>query len=63
MAFASDDESLKDEVAKFIDALGFDPLYIGNIDNSAILESGQPAFGANLPIEELTQLVKRKDLA
>lgn len=58
MAFASDDESLIGEVAKFIDSLGFDPFYMGDLSKSRLLESGQKLFGANMSLDELTKNTK-----
>lgn len=57
IAFASDDEGQKEAVTRFIDSLGFDPLYVGGLRDTEILESGRAAFGANLSMAELADLV------
>lgn len=54
----NDDEDVK-AVSALVDALGFDPLPIGALHEGAKLEPGMPAFGANLPIEELKNLVEK----
>lgn len=40
-----------------INNLGFDPLHIGDLASGYKLEPGHAAFGANLPTEELRQLL------
>lgn len=59
IAFASDTSAHNEAVADFIDSLGFDPLSIGNLDSSQPLEAGQSAFGANLTLPELADLIKK----
>lgn len=50
-------ESVK-RVMEFVDTLGFDPLPVGTLKDSRILESGGAAFGANLAYDQLRQLVE-----
>lgn len=57
IAIAGDREIDIARVEGFIDALGFDPLIAGTLAAGALLEPGKPTFGANLPIDELRELV------
>ena len=57
IAVAGDDTNAVKTVMHFIDMLGFDPLYIGQLKESRILETGQPGFGANLTRTELESLL------
>lgn len=57
IAIAGDREIDIARVEEFIDALGFDPLIAGPLAAGALLEPGKPTFGANLPIDELRELV------
>lgn len=58
IAVAGDNRDDVDEVAAFVDNLGFDPLIIGKLTAGERLQPGWPAFGANLPAPELEQLIK-----
>jgi len=40
------------KVETIVDNVGFKPLYIGELRNGVILESGSPLFGASLGLEE-----------
>ena len=57
IAVAGDGPDDVAKVAEFIDALGFDALYIGNLSEGYRLEPGGNAFGANVSIVELTRLL------
>lgn len=58
IAVAGDDSADIDTVAGLVDDLGFDPLVIGSLWDGVALQPGQPAFGANLPKDELAALIE-----
>ena len=49
---ASDDEALKATVSGLVDALGFDPIDAGGLDDSRRQEPGTPVYGADLNAEQ-----------
>lgn len=57
IAVAGDDMAAARQVEKFVDSLGFDSLYIGGLDDSRVLETGQSAFGVHLTRDELVRLI------
>ncbi len=57
IAIAGENPADIEQVAAFVDELGFDPLVVGSLWDSVRLQPGQPAFGANLPKAELAALV------
>ncbi len=57
IALAGDNSDDITTVSKLIDSLGFDPLYIGPLKTGRLLEAGGKAFGANLTIEELKEVL------
>lgn len=57
IAVAGDDPEAREAVAALVDALGFDPVVLGALDEGAILEPGRALFGANLGAAELRAVV------
>ena len=49
---ASDDEAAKATVSGLVDAIGFDPVDAGSLDDSRRQEPGMPVYGADLTAEE-----------
>lgn len=49
---AGDQMDAVNKVETIVDNVGFKPLYIGELRNGVILESGSPLFGASLGLEE-----------
>lgn len=57
IAIAGDEASDVGAAATLVDRLGFDPLRIGGLAEGGRLQPGNPAFGANLPEEELAAVI------
>lgn len=57
IAIASDNLSAAQKVSDFVDKIGFDPLIIGKLADSRVLETGQVAFGANVDRDQLRQMI------
>lgn len=57
IALAGDEDAELATAAGLVDRLGFDPLVIGSLAEGVRLQPGQPAFGANAPLDELDRLV------
>jgi hypothetical protein len=57
MAAAGNDRSAVAAVLQLIDALGFDPVDVGNLEAGAALQPGGPIFGAGHSAEELSNLL------
>lgn len=57
IALAGDRSSDIAATAALVDALGFEPVPIGELARGRALEPGEPAFGANVEAEELRALV------
>lgn len=57
MAIAGDDPADLDLVARFVDALGFDPVTAGPLAKGVRMEPGTPVFGANVTADRLRALL------
>ncbi len=57
IAVAGDDPADLQTVSAIVDALGFDPLVIGELKSGVMLEPGMPTFGANVDRAALQDLV------
>lgn len=53
LSIAADDATAAEKVAAFVDAVGFDPVYIGGLDLSGVLQPETTIFGAALPASEI----------
>ncbi len=58
IAVAGDDPADVAAVADIVDRLGFDPLPVGPLEEGRRLQPRNPAFGANLPKDELADAVR-----
>ncbi|GIG55187.1 NADPH-dependent F420 reductase [Demequina activiva] len=56
LTVAGNTDSAKDAVAHFIDALGYDVLDLGGLDQSWKVERDTPAYGKRANLEELKEL-------
>lgn len=61
LAIAGDDPAAKKTVAAIYDAVGFDALDLGGLDEAWRVDRGQPAFIARLDLPELRASVARAD--
>jgi predicted dinucleotide-binding enzyme len=61
LAIAGDDPAAKKTVAAIYDAVGFDTLDLGVLDEAWRVDRGQPAFIAHLDLPELMAYVARAD--
>ncbi|GAB3988118.1 NADPH-dependent F420 reductase [Nocardioides marmoraquaticus] len=57
IAVAGDDVEAVAVVQRLVDDLGFDPLPVGGLADGVSLQPGTPAFGADLPLDELRALL------
>ena len=58
IAFATDHPEVRAEAANIISQFGFEPYDLGELRHGQILEPGSPLFGADLPLDEFTAMVK-----
>jgi predicted dinucleotide-binding enzyme len=61
LAIAGDDPAAKETVGTIYDAVGFDALDLGGLDEAWRVDRGQPAFIARLDLAELRASVARAD--
>jgi len=61
IAIAADDPAAAATVARFVDAIGFDPVPAGSLHDSIRLQPFADSFGANLPADELVALLDAFD--
>ncbi|MCW0952615.1 NAD(P)-binding domain-containing protein [Weissella ceti] len=61
IAVAGDDKEAVGIVEQVVDELGFDPVYIGGLDQGQSLEPGSDAFGANETREVLLNMINAFD--
>jgi predicted dinucleotide-binding enzyme len=59
IALSGDDAEANETVAELIDALGFDPVDLGPLDEGAVLQPGRELFGANLSADEIRAVVEQ----
>lgn len=59
IALAGDNENDSEAVARIVDALGFDVVYIGPLSEGRLLEPGGKVFGANVDAKTLKQLLNK----
>jgi predicted dinucleotide-binding enzyme len=59
IAIAGDDPDDLATVAVLVDALGFDPVIAGPLEEGIRLEPGAPIFGANATAEEVQEMLAR----
>jgi len=59
IAIAGNEPRDVEAVARFVDALGFDPVPIGKLSKGKRLEPGTKAFGANVTADELQNLLAK----
>lgn len=57
IAIAGNQHNDIEVVSSFVNDIGFDPLYIGDLPEGKKLEAGTKAFGANLSLDELKSLL------
>jgi predicted dinucleotide-binding enzyme len=53
MGVASDDAAAAATVMALVDAVGFDPVYVGSLERGRVLEAGGPVFGARMTKHQL----------
>lgn len=57
IAIAGDDHDAVERVSELVDAIGFDPIRMGNLADGQILEPSGPVFGANVDAATLRKLL------
>lgn len=63
IAIAGEREIDLERTVEFIDALGFDSLFVGALAAGVLLQPGNPAFGANLAVDDLRERIGAGDVS
>jgi hypothetical protein len=61
--FAAQDEESKKITQQLINDIGFDALYIGNLDNTSIMDPDQEIYGKSISLSELRDVVNELRMA
>lgn len=60
LGVAGDDPDAVQAVSAFVDAVGFDPVHIGTLENSGVLQPETPVFGAAVNVDALEELLPER---
>ncbi|WP_231562946.1 NADPH-dependent F420 reductase [Microbacterium mangrovi] len=61
IAIAGDQDADLAVIADVVDALGFDPVVAGTLADGVRLQPGHPAFGADVPADQLRELIRDRE--
>jgi predicted dinucleotide-binding enzyme len=56
--YAAQDEMSKKISEQLITDIGFEPVYIGNLSDSKIMDTGEDLYGQTLPLKEINDKIK-----
>lgn len=60
MAIAGNNIADNTSISQLVDGIGFDPVVIGDLSTSQLLEPGNPLFGSSVTKDEILKLKKKK---